>query len=60
MAVVYNMSVKPEEIGLKRQDMEGPDILGMFTAIKANSMLLSVESSRLTDLRHYGRANQRK
>ena len=54
------MFVKPKEIGLKRQDVEGPDIPGMLTTSKANSVLLFVESSQFMDLRHYERANQEK
>ena len=54
-AVVYNIFVKPKKIEFKVQDVEVPDIPGMFTTFKANSVPLFVESSQFTDLRHYGK-----
>ena len=54
-AVVYNIFVKPKKIEFKLQDVEVPDIPGMFTTFKANSVPLFVESSQFTDLRHYGK-----
>ena len=54
-AVVYNIFVKPKKIEFKLQDVEVPDIPGMFTTFKANSVPLFVESSQFKDLRHYGK-----
>jgi len=54
-AVVYNIFVKPKKIEFKVQDVEVPDIPGMFTTFKANSVPLFVESSQFTDLKHYGK-----
>ena len=54
-AVVYNIFVKPKKIEFKVKDVEVPDIPGMFTTFKANSVPLFVESSQFTDLKHYGK-----
>merc|ERR1712083_1125029 len=54
-AVVYNIFVRPKKIEFKVNDVEVPDIPGMFTTFKANSVPLFVEGSQFNDITHYGK-----
>jgi len=54
-AVVYNFFIKPRKIEFKVNDVEVPDIPGMFTTFKANSVPLFVEGSQFYDIKHYGK-----
>ena len=54
-AVVYNIFVRPKKIEFKVTDVEVPQIPGMFTTFKANSVPLFVEGSQFTDITHYGK-----
>merc|ERR1712107_630666 len=54
-AVVYNIFIRPKKIVFKVNDVEVPDIPGMFTTFKANSVPLFVEGSQFSDIRHYGK-----
>merc|ERR1712083_461136 len=54
-AVVYNIFIRPKKIEFKVNDVEVPDIPGMFTTFKANSVPLFVEGSQFNDITHYGK-----
>jgi len=54
-AVVYNIFIRPKKIEFKVNDVEVPDIPGMFTTFKANSVPLFVEGSQFKDITHYGK-----
>jgi len=54
-AVVYNIFIRPKKIEFKVSDVEVPDIPGMFTTFKANSVPLFVEGSQFQDITHYGK-----
>eukprot|EP00092_Neocalanus_flemingeri_P016777 GFUD01018146.1.p1 GENE.GFUD01018146.1~~GFUD01018146.1.p1 ORF type:complete len:249 (-),score=58.98 GFUD01018146.1:113-859(-) len=54
-AVVYSIFIQPKKIEFKVSDVEVPDIPGMFTTFKANSVPLFVEGSQFRDLNHYGK-----
>merc|ERR1712098_307724 len=47
--------VKPKKIEFKVKDVEVPDIPGMFTTFKANSVPLFVEGSQFNDITHFGK-----
>jgi len=54
-AVVYNIFIRPKKIEFKVSDVEVPDIPGMFTTFKANSVPLFVEGSQFRDITHFGK-----
>jgi len=54
-AIVYSIFIKPKKIEFKVTDVEVPDIPGMFTTFKANSVPLFVEGSQFNDITHYGK-----
>jgi len=54
-AIVYSIFIKPKKIEFKVNDVEVPDIPGMFTTFKAKSVPLFVEGSQFNDITHFGK-----
>jgi len=54
-AVVYNLLLRPKKIEFKLDDVDVPDVPGMFTTFKARNVPLFVEGSAFHDPWHYGK-----
>ena len=54
-AVVCNLLLRPKKIEFKLDDVDVPDVPGMFTTFKARNVPLFVEGSAFHDPWHYGK-----